>query len=350
MSPPSPLWNDIIGPFRASAWQDCIRLARAVVDADTDDLAARFLLGRLYLCSGDPHLAQLQYERLLPLAVGQGDLMLSLAAQKHLDALHPEPARHARRYAAMHQWFHSLGRGRRKRRKRAADAAPGITPADLIGLSADRFDEIAEGARIEFLGLEPRDVEAGGGVLWVVLSGRVRGFFERESPGEMTERDLKAGESLACAAGLEDVVRVRLIPETPTECLVLDPALLAEIAPPAPEASATPAQAPPPEQAELAEAPPPESPAEVEAPPAETEARPKTPEPAPPAEARRPASPRPMPDPVAEPMIAMGAPLERRQDTRIAISLEDRSALLGFAGTRVAPIRGVLHNLSAARL
>jgi hypothetical protein len=71
-----------------------------------------------------------------------------------------------------------------------------------------------------------------------------------------------------------------------------------------------------------------------------------TPEPTP--RAAPPPVSRPTPDPTAEPLVAMFAPLERRPETRIAISLEDRTALLGFAGTRVAPIRGVLHALSAA--
>lgn len=356
MKPPIRLWQDIIERYRASDWLECVRIARDAVDSHPDDLAARFLLARLHVRLGDPHLAQLQYERLLPLAVGQGDLLRALAAQKQLDLLGHGLARHARRYAAMHQWFRSLGS---KGLAGARVAGPHrILTADLIRLDAERFGQIAESARIEVVDLDARDIEAREGVLWVALYGQVRAYIDSTTLGEMSEFTVRAGESLCCAIGRDDVAGLRLIPELPTEFLAFDPALLAELGIADREHSAPPLEievepTPDPLEATLALT----DLALVEPPAPEDQLTPAQPPtaivdlPAPvPAVGRRAGPPRPVPDPVAEPWVAMSAPIEKRPVTRIAISLEDRSALLGLAGTRVAPIRGVLHSLSAAMI
>lgn len=355
MKPPIRLWQDIIERYRASDWLECVRIARDAVDSHPDDLAARFLLARLHTRLGDPHLAQLQYERLLPLAVGQGDLLRALAAQKQLDLLGHGLARHAKRYAAMHQWFRSLGS---KGLASVRAAGPhGMRTADLIRLDAERFGQIAESARIEVVDLDARDIETREGVLWVALYGQVRAYIDSTTLGEMNEFTVRAGESLCCAIGRENIAGLRLIPELPTEFLALDPALLAELgiaerehSAPALEIVAEPTLDPLEATLALADLARVDLPTPVEA-PLEASPTASLDPPAPvPVVTKRAGPPRPVPDPVAEPWVAMCAPLEKRAVTRIAISLEDRSALLGLAGTRVAPIRGVLHSLSAAMI
>jgi len=354
MKPAIRLWHDIIERYRSAEWPECVRIARDALEDHPDDLGARLLLARLCTKLGDPHLAQLQYERLLPLAVGQGDLLRALAAQKQLDLLSPGHERHVKRYAAMHQWFQSVGRGGLAG-KRAA-GAPGNLTTELLRLGGERFAEIAESAHIEVLELEARDVEVRGGLLWVPLYGRMRSYLESTTPGAMSERVVNAGDTLSCAPGRPDVARVRVIPELPTECLAFDPAVLSEMAleekedpPPFVVGATDQAASPAVETAAIpdpgASAPPPMPEAPAPAPLPAREAFTPAPDPV-----SGPAPVRPVPDPVAEPSVAMTAPMEKRSVTRIAISLEDRTAMLGLAGTRVAPIRGTLHSLSAAMI
>src|SRR5439155_24546565 len=59
---------------------------------------------------------------------------------------------------------------------------------------------------------------------------------------------------------------------------------------------------------------------------------------------------RPVPDPKLEPTVAASAPFERRRDSRVSVAFETRGALLGLAGSRVAPFAGRLVNLSPSGL
>jgi hypothetical protein len=55
-------------------------------------------------------------------------------------------------------------------------------------------------------------------------------------------------------------------------------------------------------------------------------------------------------DPFAAPIADIGKPIERRRHSRVAVSFETRMALLRLKGSRVAPIRGELFDLSTSGL
>ncbi len=322
----------VLDPYRSGDWEECIRVVRPVVEDDPDDLPVRLLLGQLYLKTSSRELALLQFERLFPLAIGQGDLFMALAAQRRLDEMRPEATTDARHHAAMHQWFSSLPTRRRK--KKPPQPGSRLTPARLMELTRGRFADVAEQAQIEVLNLEPREEGVGEGLLWVVLYGRIRWSLEHAGEGGWVEAVACEGDTIFCPPDLRGGSRVRLAPELPAECLKLDPSLLegvgsggigGAVAVPSPTA---PAAAPTPRVESRV----PAKPAKGASPPA---AAPSIPRPKPPA-----------PDPVAEPTLAVGAPLDRRRETRVNVRLKTRVALLGLAGTRVAPLDGLVRCLS----
>lgn len=338
MKPYPRLWSNLSEPYRNGDWHECIRRLRPLVDASPFELASRALLAALYLQVRNPGLALVHYERLLPLAVGHGDLFRALATQKRLDDLHPSDSRHARRYAAMHAWFRSLVRGGRR------GVRPGtLTPRLLLGLAEDDFARIAEEAVLEDLGLVTREQPGAAGSARVVVYGRVKWWVERAGSEGPAELAAEPGATVLVEPEHGPEARLVLAPEMPSECLLFDahaiPGLLAAgaAAPEAEDRVARPPAAPgagsePPSGAA------PSSVAPATSPP---EARPPR---------RRPAVARPVPDPVAEPTLAVGAPFERRRETRVAVSIENGRALLGLAGTRVKPLVGRVEDLSVGGL
>jgi hypothetical protein len=161
--------------------------------------------------------------------------------------------------------------------------------------------------------------------------------------------------------------RLALAPELPSACLRFDRALIAEERAkaaaadstksgtrpgPGPAAGPSPASDPGPKTwAEVASwgisSGEPGAVAESPAEPAGgAEARtsdPKNPAP-------RPRTARPVPDPTGEPTVAVGAPFDRRRETRVSVTFESRAALIGLAGSRVAPFAGRLFDLSPSGL
>lgn len=368
MSPTPRLWDSIAAPYRAGDLHDCVRLARQAVDENPYELLPRYLLACLYLALEEHALALLQYERLLPLAVGRGELFLALAAQRRLDQLHPPVTLHSRRYHAMHQWFVSLARGERKRR--GPEAARTFEPHALVRLPVHAFAEAAERCAVESLGMEPREIQPETGLLWVVLHGRVRWTVLREGQTEAASEVAETGDLIVLPLAGGEGVRLRIEPETPAECLRLDPAVLSGVSEEASKPG-VPAYEPPAEDPSVTEqvadlvaaaggpsapeasspdaAPPPGAaiPPSAAVPPGAA-APPDAAVPTGAAHPPRPRGERPTPDPLGEPTIAVGAPIERRRETRLTVSFANKVALLGLAGTRVAPIPGALADLSAS--
>jgi hypothetical protein len=305
LNPRSGDWTGLVEAFRAQAWQECLDRLRPEVDVDPSDLALRGLLADVAIRAGNPGLALLHYEKLLPLAVGQWDLFRAIAAQKGLDRVSPRGSHHAHRYRAIHEWFSSLGPPRRRSR---ASHGPRLAAASLLTMGADAFDAIMAGCEIESLGLSPRDepqLEA----VRVMIFGRARVISEARG----LEWAAEEGDTIAAASLGEPPVAYRIEPELPAEALrfpgtpALPPLIAVE-----PSRRRAPRPADP-----VAEPPAPSAPA-----------------------------PRPVPDPVAEPWLAATAPVERRRDSRVRIALGQRIALLGLAGTRIKPIEGELVDLS----
>lgn len=373
MKPHSRLWQRVVEAYRNEDWHDCIRRIRPLVEADPFALSLRQLLARLYIKVGNPRLALLQYERLLPLAIGKRDLFRALAVQKHLDRMQAPDTPHQDRFIAMHRWFCSVGSSS------AAGGAesPGgkASAIALLRLPAERFASVAEGCVLEMMDLGPIEAEARPGTCWMITSGRVRWSLVGSEENPAAETTVEEGGSIVLEAGAGDPMRVRLVPELPADCLRFDPEFAAALtgsedtlaeAPAGKPAAAAAEPAPPvvdavecePQPAPaLADAPALDAPATASETPgvtqeAGTSAAPEeavgSPAPAPAAPAPAFVSPpRPMPDRFAEPSIAASAPFERRNETRAAISLHSRVVLLGLAGTRVAPLNGTLVDLTA---
>lgn len=322
VNPAENFWERILVPYRARDWTRCLRELRPVLDADEDALVPRMLFAALHCAAEQPALALVQYETLLPLAVGQGDFLRALAVQKHLDALHPASVSHARRFEALQRWFSSLKPARSELRR-----ADEVTLASLLSMEPGAFTQLAEAGVIEGLDPEPRTLENEVGSVRFVLFGRVQWSLTR---GEVTliEAVAGAGDVIAVNADLGDEVRLRIEAEWPAELLRLGPEVVALLTDP--EAAraefAPPAPAPPA----------PAAPAPVEAatpPPVPATA-------APPAPAARPQVERPRPDPRFEPTIAVSAPVERRRETRISVNVKSGIARMGLEDTRVAPLDG----------
>jgi hypothetical protein len=320
---PSP-WQSLLKPYRRGDWHDCIDLLRLRIDEHPDDLASRLLLASLYIKVGNPGLAQLQVERVLPLAVGQRDLYSALGAQKRLDQLRTAENPHRQRYVAMHQWFGALaagrgrGRGRSKRSRGPADegvAPPSVLSAGvLLELAPEDFHRVVEDCVIEELDLEPDEIPCDPDEGRVMLYGRVRWALLRGDDDSPPEREAGPGDEIAFTGESGERARLMLTPVLPSACLRFRLEILREFA---------------------ARTPPPASPHD----------RAATVAAAPPAPAR---FERPVPDPIAEPLVASGAPTERRRSNRVSVAFDTRIAMLGIAGTRVAPFAGRLFDLSPA--
>ncbi len=342
MSPIPPLWEAIAAPYRSGDLHECVRLARATVDAQPYDLPPRYLLAALYMTLEEPGLALLQYERLLPLAVGRGEMFLALAAQRRLDELHPPITLHERRYHAMHQWFVSLARS--ERRRRSQDAMRAFGPQVLVRLGAAEFARASERCRVESLGMNPREVVPENGLLWVVLHGRLRWAVVREGEPAGDVTIAEPGDFIVLPSASKDGPRLHIEPDTPAECLCLDPELFSAVREPGashagPAPSATAESADDEQVADLVAA---------AAATADADALAEASSAAPPASREVARGPRP--DPMAEPMVAVGAPIERRRENRLSVQAANGVVLLGLAGTRVAPLPGALLDLSVSGL
>ena len=78
MKPLPPQWLKLVEPYRKGEWLACLEILRPLVDRNPDDLGTRLLFSSLCLVTDQAARALVQLEKLLPLAVGQGDLYRAL--------------------------------------------------------------------------------------------------------------------------------------------------------------------------------------------------------------------------------------------------------------------------------
>jgi len=225
--PSAVFWQRLIEPYRAGDWDECIRRARRAVDAEPFEPTPRQLLARLYARVDHPRLALLHYEKLMPIAVGRGDLFRALAIQRQIDALLSPGAAAPGRYAAMQRWFRMVGRSLGIPSDPAS--APGFTPSMLLALSPETFEAMAAEMGVEELDLAPLETNADGGSVWAVVMGRVR--WSLDAAGSGTPALVEEGANVRIDDG---VVRglLRLVPEVPSECLRFDASLVARLSEP----------------------------------------------------------------------------------------------------------------------
>jgi len=297
-----------------------------VLDSDEDALAPRLLCAGLHLAAAQPVLALLQYETLLPLAVGQGEFFAAIAVQKRLDMLHPTSVTHAKRYEVLRRWFVSLGRNKRV----MPGERPGeLSEAALLDLDPASFTRVLEACKVEGLDPDPRTLTEGLDACRVVLFGRTGWSLAVNEDVVLLEGLAEAGQTIAVDPGLGPGVRLVLTSELPSEMLWFGADALEALR----VGAATAAK------------PVPAAPAAVPRP----APRPAVPARPAPIEPHVPTA-RPRPDPRFEPVSASGAPIERRRGSRVAINLASGVARLGLTDTRVAPIGGRVGRVEPERL
>jgi len=341
-NPARTFWERLLPHYRRRDWDRCLRELRPVLDADEDALGPRLLCAGLHLAAAQPVLALLQYETLLPLAVGQADFFAAIAVQRRLDHLHPASVTHPKRYEVLRKWFISLGRNRR--------VLPGERPGELsesalLDLDSAEFTHVMERCTLEGLEPDPRTLRDGLDSCRVVLYGRATWSLGLGEQVTLLEGIAEPGQVIAVDPGMNSGAVLSITAELPSEMLVFDAETMARLrGAPGPAARPAGARARP------------ASPAPRDSAAADAEAAPP---PSPRVEAARVVAPRvgpasrsarPSPDPRFEPALASHSPSERRRENRVAISLASGVARLGLIDTRVSPLSGRMTQLSAERL
>lgn len=219
-------WERMLPMIRAGDPDEIAHRLRHVLGADPFRLTPRHWLAEVYRSRNQPARAIGEYERLLPLAVGAGDLFRAIAVQKRLEDLDPRPGS-AERYAAIHRWFRMLGVTRLV--NAPSTNAAGLSARALIRLPREGFIRAATESGLETYGRESRQLEIEGAeqhaVLWGELVWDVKladGRRRREQA--MVEGDLMRVDPEFAGPGL---MRVR--PDTPAECLRFGTRLLADL-------------------------------------------------------------------------------------------------------------------------
>lgn len=284
-------------------------------------LVPRLLLSCAAARTGNPGLALLNFEKLMVLAVGQGDLFVAIACQCSLDALRSGSTPHSKRYQAMQQWFKALSPKRSRKKSGLA-----LTPAMLVKLPAADFQRMVENSTIETLELAPSEIQGAGDLFAILLHGRVKWTLHPEGEDAMPTVVAEAGDTLSAPEGTNAGDRLRFEPEQPSVLLRFSPAAapaLRDLVRRDQKAAADKKRIP-------------IAPVRLTAP--SVPARP----------AIEPTAPRPAPDPNAEPLTAVHAPHLRRSEHDIGVTFASGEARLGLAGTRVAPLTGKLVELSPA--
>ena len=311
-------WHEAVDAFRRGDWQECIRMVRRDVDRQPHALAPRALLTALYLRTNHINLAMHQCERLLPIAIGNGDLLRALAAQKRLDEMHTAESVQARRYVALHQWFRALARSAPVTSASAARSA--LSNGALVGLPADVFAGAAEACALESLGLDPRVIDASAGMFWIVVYGSLRWHFEA-ADGTWTEQGIAAERDVVLFPPSPGA-RVRLLPEQPAECLAFALDFAEALGLPTSSGQRTAGVAPA---------------AEASTPPPGHLASPNGTARVGPHASRSTRKPLP---PGAEPRV------DRRRELRLSVSPQNRVVLLLGSGSHASPLVGVIADLS----
>jgi hypothetical protein len=227
MKPSVSKWQDLAEPYRSEAWPDCARLVRAHVDQNPYDFAMRALLASLLVRTRQRTMAIMQYEQLLPLAVGQGHFFRAIATQRRLDDLLPANDRHPDRYLAIQDWFRAFVRARpeRARREGGVPAPDALAAGALLDLPPDTFTAFAEQSSVVPLGMAPQALNEPAGLLWVVYFGRIRWRVDRGDDATGEERVSEAGDLILMPPGSPSERWLSLTAETPAEVLKFDPEL-----------------------------------------------------------------------------------------------------------------------------
>lgn len=305
MSTDSRAFEDLAAAWRRSDWKASVALLRPIVEAVPEVLSTRLLLAAFAAEAKNPGLALLHFEKLMVQAVGQGELLHALAAERGLTALGRDENAHRKRVQALQQWFRTL-----PSRRRAGRTA--LPAGWLLELSAAEFRRHAESCRVLALRPDPAAFENPGALFAVLLHGAGDWVYHPAGEAPLPRVRAGTGDAIAGPAGCEPGDHLVIEAAEPSVLLVFDGAV-AEGFRRRCAVRREPSRVAPP-------------------------ARPPAPREAP-----------PRPPAVETPAVADAAP-ERRAEHELVIHLADGRAELGLAGTRTGPIAGRLADLSPSGL
>jgi len=221
-----PFWERMLPALRGSDPDEVTRQLRHQLQAEPFRITARHWLAEIHRRDGNVALAIGQYDRLLPLAVGAGDVFRTLAIQKRLDELDERPGVEDR-FRAIHRWFRLLGIGHLVEAPSTSGA--GLSARSLIHLPGDAFVHAASHATIESFMGEARQLELEGAEQFVVLWGEIVWDVRLLDGRRRREQRAVEGDLLRVDPEFASRGRMRVRPDTPAECLRFGGRLLAQL-------------------------------------------------------------------------------------------------------------------------
>jgi len=223
VNPPFAL-DEVLGPYRSGDLDECVRILRQHLDANPFALTPRHFLAHVLTRLDQVAIARVHYEKMLPVAVGRGELFRALAIQHRLDEI--EGRGTASRYAAMHRWFRLLGEANLAP---APDRTkPAITAPMLLRMPVDAFVHVAGHLKVERFEPEPTSEPIESQAVWHMLWGAMRWRLVVADGRVAAEGRLDEGHQLG-GHGVPMRGRLLCAPETPGEWLHLEPSLVARV-------------------------------------------------------------------------------------------------------------------------
>lgn len=206
-------YDEILEPYRSEDWHECARRLRLSVETDPFATLPRHILANLYVRLGQQGLALVHYEKLLPVAVGKGELLRAMVVQHRIDHLNARPNA-AARFAAMHRWFRLLG-------EQNLAVLPGlrnqgVSARSLLRLPSEGFVAAAMRCTIESFDLEPKGGTIGGGTQWITLWGTARWRFVTPDGRPVGEGRADEGATIRTDP-VHETLKLLVSPETPGE-------------------------------------------------------------------------------------------------------------------------------------
>ena len=319
MNSNSRAWQDLGAAWRGADWLGCVGILRPIVEDLPEVLSTRLLLAGFATRAKNPGLALLHYEKLMVLAVGQGELFHAIAAERGLDGLRHDENAHRKRIQALQQWFKTMPPRTRGRK------IVSLPQSWMIDLPAAEFRRYAEASRLVVMPAEPQIFEDAANVLAIVLHGVASWTYVPHGEASLPAVRAGSGEVISAPAGCEAGDQVRVEAQEPGVLLCFTGAVAGSLR----DRVATERRAQVPARPALPVVP-----------------RPAATVPQPPALGN---GGRPLPDPLLEPLVSRLPPAhDRRREHELIVRFAAAEAELGIAGTRTGAIAGRIAEFSPA--
>jgi PilZ domain len=219
-------WERMLPMIRAGDPDELAHRLRHILGADPFRLTPRHWLAEVYRSRNQIARAIGEYDRLLPLAVGAGDLFRAIAVQKRIEELDARPGS-GERFAAIHRWFRLLG-GSHLVNNPSTNAA-GISARALIRMPRDGFLWAANESMLETYARESRQIEIAGPEQHVLLWGELVWDVKLEGGRKRPETSSVEGDVMHVDPDNPGRGLLRVRPDTPAECLRFGAGLIEDL-------------------------------------------------------------------------------------------------------------------------